>query len=114
MCKKVCGQLNKEKTYIKGPNLYSAFSNDSDVLNSSSTGWLAYELSKLAIQKGIPVIGCTYDYKENIAKHIQINSIEDISKITGSKYIQSYTSEAFESISNLEKAVVIGMPCQIA
>lgn len=114
MCKKVCGQLNKEKTYIKDQNLYSAFSNDSDVLNSSSTGGLAYELSKLAIQKGIPVIGCTYDYKENIAKHIQINNIQDISKITGSKYIQSYTLPAFETISKLEKALVIGMPCQIA
>lgn len=114
MCKKVCGQLNPQKTCIVTQQMYSGYSKDTAVLQKSSTGGIAYELAKLALEKGIPVIGCTYDYEKNIAKHIQIKRVNELGKITGSKYIQSYTLPGFEDITKLDKALVIGTPCQIA
>ena len=115
LCKKVCAQNQNNSVLIKDKQkMYSAITKTSETLLTSSSGGVAYELSLKAIEMGYPIIGCTYDYKNNRAEHIVINNKENIIKISGSKYLQSYTKNAFEVITNLDKAVIFGTPCQIA
>ncbi|MDO4394949.1 MAG: polysaccharide pyruvyl transferase family protein [Mycoplasmatota bacterium] len=114
LCKKVCSQCINSRTRLEQKKLYSGFSKRKDILMSSSSGGIAYHLAEYAINNDIKVIGCTYDVKKNISKHIIINNKSDIKNLNGSKYLQSYTVDAFKEIKLLDKGMIIGTPCQIA
>ena len=114
LCKKVCSQRINNRNKIEQKKLYSGFSRKKDVLMSSSSGGIAYHLAEYAINNDIKVIGCTYDTENNISKHIIISKKDDIKKLSGSKYLQSYTVGAFKEIKSLNKGMIIGTPCQIA
>ena len=114
LCKKVCAQVDNEKIKMNNMKLYSAYTNNVEILKNSASGGIAYELSKLGIENEYEIIGCTYDYEKCKAKHIKINNIEEIKLLSGSKYIQSYTKEAFEKITKIDKGIIVGTPCQIA
>ncbi|MGM9877707.1 MAG: polysaccharide pyruvyl transferase family protein [Bacilli bacterium] len=114
LCKKVCGQCSRESIELKNLELYSCYSLDDNVLKKSSSGGMAYEIANYYLKKGYKIIGVTYDTQENIAKHIIVDNERDLYKLSGSKYLQSYTIDAFNEISKLDKAVIIGTPCQIA
>lgn len=114
LCKKVCAQCNNNRSKIEDKNMYSGYSLNENVLKTSSSGGIAYHLAEYAINNNIKVIGCTYDNKNNISKHIIIDKLKDITKLSGSKYLQSYTVEAFKEIKNLKEGMIIGTPCQIA
>lgn len=113
-CKKVCGQLSTEIKEIKNMELYSAYSLNEDVLKTSSSGGIGYEISYYGIQNKIPIIGCTYNLEKNRAEHIKITKNEDLLKLSGSKYLQSYTVDAFKEVEKMKKGIIIGTPCQIA
>lgn len=114
LCKKVCAQCRNESINIKNKRLFAGKSKKDSIVYKSSSGAIAYELCEYAIKQNFPVIGCTYDNNENIAKHIIVNNNEEIRKLSGSKYLQSYTVNAFEKIKDLERGMIIGTPCQIA
>lgn len=84
----------------------------------SSSGGAFYAFAKYIIKSNGKVCGVTYDAKENVAKHIIINSQEEIIKLQGSKYVQSDTAGIYEKIQQelLNGNVVLfsGTPCQIA
>lgn len=112
-CIMVCGQLRKNMDSIKNMKLYSAYSLDENVLKKSSSGGVAYELSRYAIEHNLQVVGCTYDLKNNKAKHIIVDNINELDKLSGSKYLQSDTVEAFKKMKKMKSGLVIGTPCQI-
>jgi coenzyme F420-reducing hydrogenase beta subunit len=114
LCKKMCPQLNSNSVSLSKSKLYSGKSADDTIIKKSTSGGVAYEISKYALSNNIPVIGCYYNNNANIAEHIMINSINDLNKLSGSKYLQSYTVNAFEKISSLENGIIFGTPCQIA
>lgn len=114
ICKSVCSQNKKDEKEIALSELYSVYSMDENVLLLSSSGGIAYELTRYAIKNNLPVVGCSYNYEKNIAEHVVIRNKDEISSITGSKYIQSYTVRAMEEIISYEKAIIIGTPCQIS
>lgn len=114
LCKKVCAQLKSSNVTLIDKKLFSFYSYDKNVLAKSSSGGFAYEISKMGLENGYKIVGCTYDYTTNSAKHIVVNNLKELDKLSGSKYLQSYTKEAFEDILKLDKAIVIGTPCQIA
>lgn len=114
LCRKVCAQCVSNRNKIKSQKIYSVFSKKKDIIESSSSGGIAYHLAEYAINEEMKVIGCTYDITKNIAKHIVISKKEDIKKLSGSKYIQSYTVDAFKEIKKMKSGLIIGTPCQIA
>lgn len=114
LCKRICSQCINSRNKLTQKKLYSGFSRKKDILMLSSSGGIAYHLAEYAINNDIKVIGCTYDVKNNISKHIIITKKDDIKKLSGSKYLQSYTVDAFMKIKSLDKGMIIGTPCQIA
>lgn len=95
-------------------NKLYAYQDCDETLKSTSSGGAAYRISELLLSSGYTIIGCTYDYEKNIAKHIVVKEEKKLSLLKGSKYIQSFFADAFEYIGlNNEPTVVFGTPCQI-
>lgn len=103
--------LKLEKINIKS---WAAWSNDDDVRRKCSSGGIGFEIGKQLIERGYKVVGCRYDIKEQRAEHYIATTVEELIPSIGSKYIQSYTEEAFKLINRKnEKYLVTGTPCQI-
>ncbi|MBN1043576.1 4Fe-4S dicluster domain-containing protein [Clostridium botulinum] len=119
LCKKVCpynGENSKEINRNEH-NLFMVRSKHSEVLNTSSSGGAAYEISKMLCSQGYDIVGCTYDKEKGEAVHevVLAGEMEKLNIFQGSKYIQSNTSNVFKNVVNTsEKAVIFGTPCQIS
>ena len=93
---------------------YAAWSNDDAVRRKCSSGGIGFEIGKQLIEKGYKAVGCRYDIKEQRAEHFIATTVEEFVQSIGSKYIQSYTEEAFKQIKRKdEKYLITGTPCQI-
>ena len=116
ICTDVCAfshteLANNEAAPVKS---WAAWSNDEDVRHKCSSGGIGYEIGKQLITQGYHAVGCRYYIKEQRAEHYIATTIEDFTASIGSKYIQSYTADAFSQIKKKgQKYLVTGTPCQI-
>lgn len=82
----------------------------------SSSGGAAYVFSSYILDKGGVVYGCTSD--EIDICHIRVEDHTDLSKLQGSKYVQSNVCGLFKDVKNDLKSgksvLFIGTPCQVA
>lgn len=121
MCYKVCSKNNGElkKNTLQNKIVYAACTKDKGTLNRSTSGAIAYEISKYGLKNGYLVFGVEYDIKENVCRTVCVENEHDLQKIQGSKYIQSDTSAAFKQMilsaqkDQNKKNLVFGTPCQI-
>lgn len=103
--------LREDEINIKS---WAAWSNDKDVRKKCSSGGIGFEIGKQLIEQGYHAVGCRYDIKEQRAEHYIATTVEEFVQSIGSKYIQSYTEEAFKRIKKKgQKYLVTGTPCQI-
>lgn len=113
LCKEVCS-FNKN-TKIFNPCLsFAGWSNNIENRKISSSGGVAYEISKAAIGMGYSIICVRYNIQDGIAEHYIADNLDDLKQSRGSKYIQSYTVGALSKIDRRKKYVFIGTPCQAA
>ncbi len=117
LCEKVCPAFNKFKFSSNNISAYAVCSKDEETIRTCASGGIGDEIGKLMLKKGYEVCGVVYDLNQDIAKHKICNGLNDLDKTKGSKYIQSYSVDAFEKVlTNLKnkRYVVFGTPCQIA
>ena len=114
MCIEVCS-FHSEGLSMKTTKTssYAAWSNDSKTRKNSSSGGVAYELSKKLLKEGYKVCGVKYNVEANRAEHYIANSVEELIPSIGSKYLQSYTLDGFKQLNLKDKFLVTGTPCQI-
>lgn len=121
-CKKVCARFMKDEEFgedIKKGTLYSVKSKKSNVIETCTSGGIAYEIAKHGIENGYYIIGTVYNYKTNEAEMSIAKTIDEIEKYKGSKYIQSSTADVYGQMLEIcredcnSKFIVFGMPCQI-
>ena len=116
ICLEVCAFAHKDLANNDAAPLksWAAWSNDGDVRRKCSSGGVGFEIGKQLIEKGYKAVGCRYDTKEQRAEHYIATTVDDFVASIGSKYIQSYTADAFRQIKKKgEKYLVTGTPCQI-
>jgi len=117
ICKKVCYKyLNLEdiaENSSASKRIFAAWSKDSKIVQSTSSGGVGYELLKYYQEKSYNVAGVKYNFEKQRCEHIIATNPKDLEQIKGSKYLQSYTAEAFKNFKKAGKFVVIGTPCQI-
>lgn len=115
ICQTVCGKfVDKYPLAYHDPlKVYVGHINDIEVRRNSSSGGIATALVDTAIEQGYKVIGAAFDYTAGRVKHIVLEDKADAKKIRGSKYLPSFTCDAFAQIKANEKLLVIGTPCQI-
>lgn len=113
LCDKICPKYIEisERSAISS---LSVVSMDEETLMTTSSGGLCYEIAKAALSDGKKICGCIYNYETHRAEHTVIDNIDDLERTKGSKYIQSYTADAFSKIFDGCEWVVFGTPCQIA
>lgn len=117
-CLDVCAFYHKEvtlKVEKKCIKSWAAWSNDENVRRKCSSGGIGFEIGRQLIQSGYNAVGCRYDIKKQRAEHYISTTVEEFVQSIGSKYIQSYTEEAFKQIKRkgVQKYLVTGTPCQI-
>lgn len=114
LCSAVCAFEKKlsttDENSIKG---YAAWSNNESIRRESSSGGVAYEMLAHAINENYKACVVKYNTTKNIAEHYIATNTTDLLPSLGSKYIQSYTVEAFRELNLKDKNIIIGTPCQI-
>lgn len=107
----------RARSICEVPYLYGYKSNSKQILRTSSSGGVGYDIAEMLSKSGYWVAGCTYIDSQDCAKHILIEpkNIQGIKKIQGSKYLQSITYNVMRQIRELpdeNKLVFFGTPCQ--
>ncbi len=114
LCLSVCA-YNHQELALGEKDIYAwaSWSNDENVRKKCSSGGIGFEIGKQLIGQGYKVVGCRYDIGHQRAEHYIAAIVEELIPSIGSKYIQSYTEEAFKAIDRKQKYLVTGTPCQI-
>ncbi|WP_421918638.1 Coenzyme F420 hydrogenase/dehydrogenase, beta subunit C-terminal domain [Marinifilum sp.] len=117
LCQKVCYQYLETprafNNYFKDKEIYGAWSKDEDIVLNSSSGGVGHELIIQALNDGYEVVGVTFDTEKDTCRHEIAGKISHAEKFRSSKYLQSYTIDAFDQFKANKKYLVIGTPCQI-
>ncbi|WP_278320016.1 Coenzyme F420 hydrogenase/dehydrogenase, beta subunit C-terminal domain [Clostridium tyrobutyricum] len=119
ICQKICPSQNVIN--INWPiNVYGASSiYDKQILKSASGGVFATFAVEILKNAGV-VFGVTLDYSKEILQplHIGITNLKNLSKLQGSKYVQSLIGTTYQEAKNyLDSGKMVlfsGTPCQIA
>lgn len=114
-CRAVCPVL---KQYDGNETLaaFAAVNDDDNIRMKSSSGGIFTLLAENIINRGGVVFGAAFDDDLNV-KHIMIDSVNDIYKLRGSKYVQSRIGDAYLTakamLADGRLVLFSGTPCQI-
>ena len=115
VCQNVCPAVNENKTVNK-PVSYLGYNNNQDIRKSSSSGGMFTPIAEKIINDGGVVFGAAFNDKFEV-EHICVDSVEDLSKLRGSKYVQSKIGDTYCQVKSLLKdgkiVLFTGTPCQI-
>ena len=96
---------------------YAAYSKDTSLRRKSSSGGVFTEIAQYVLYNKGVIFGAAFDEKMHL-KHIAIDSINDLEKLRGSKYVQSQIDTTFQHAKQFLNAgrlvLFTGTPCQIA
>ncbi len=116
ICDSVC-PAKAETADAAKPYAWGGYSSDQNVRNASSSGGIFSLLAADTIRNGGVVIGASLTDDCSCVKHIIIRNIDELSKLRGSKYVQSDLGNIYRITKEyLEKGVDVlfsGTPCQI-
>ena len=116
ICVKVCPQI-KDLNNLNKQLSYAAVTKDDDILKNAASGGVFGSISKLFLSQDNAYV-CAATFSNGIVKHIVTDSLGDIKKFQGSKYVQSNLGECFPKIKSIlkegSKVLFCGTPCQVA
>lgn len=117
-CKKVCGYSSPEK--MDSPKkVLAAAGKNSELIEKSASGAVFAVIAEQFLSEQGMVYGAAlvYDGEELKAMHIGIDDKNDLYKLQGSKYVQSFMGETYKKVKNDldngRKVLFSGTPCQI-
>ncbi len=121
LCTSVCYKFDNELLItsierLQDKPLFSAWAKDDEILKETTSGGLGDLLARQLQKNGYKVVGVVYNEDANRAEHRIALNEDDLLGFRGSKYIQSYTFDAFKEVfahCRNEKFAVFGTPCQI-
>ena len=121
LCTKVCYKFDENikvtnAEALKNVKVYSAQHKSDELLEKVTSGGVADALAKELVRQGYTCIGVTYNDSEHRAEHSMAQTEEETDAFRGSKYIQSYSVDAFKRLVRgvrNEKYAVFGLPCHI-
>lgn len=114
LCLKFCSFISKEIAVTNVvQDWWAMWSRDADVIQTCSSGGVAFELAKTALSQNYKIVAVRYNVKKQRAEHCVCSTIEELNSTKGSKYVQSYASSTLQSLDLSQKYLVVGSPCQI-
>lgn len=116
LCLKKCTSHNPVYKNRSLPDCYAVMAFD-EIRKISSSGGMFTIAAQYVLKQGGVVCGAAYR-KDFSVEHILVDKEEELVKLRGSKYIQSYASAVFPEIKrrleNWQMVLFTGMPCQVA
>ncbi len=115
ICEKVCPILNTKENNNK-PIAYACYNKNETVRLDSSSGGIFTLIATYVIKNGGIVFGASFN-NDNLVEHIEIDKVEDLYKLRGSKYVQSKIGDTYkkakEYLENGRLVLFTGTPCQV-
>ena len=115
LCNRTCPLQNELHKKNSVYDVYAIINKDKGELMESASGGAFSALAHWALEQNGIVIGCSWD-ETLTPRHIKIDNIKDLTKIQGSKYVQSRMGNVYQEIKgylNDGKLVLFsGTPCQ--
>lgn len=120
-CRKVCYKYDREikltdEDFLAKTTLLAASAKDDAVVSDTTSGGIADLLAHKLIEEGYQCIGVVYDATHSSAYDCIASTSEQVLAFRGSKYIQSYTENAFKELVRTcreKRFAVFGTPCHI-
>lgn len=113
LCDKVC-PLNKNIN-VEIEKVFAAKSKNDDIVNSSSSGGIFYEIAKYVLNNNGYICGAGFDDEFQV-HHIIVDNFNDLPKLMTSKYVQSRMEDTYIKVKNLlendNQVLFSGTPCQ--
>lgn len=118
LCDDVCHFKTRDlEPFADSPLVYAVKNKNRNILLKSASGGAFSALAQWIFDKGGRVYGAAWG-RDMIPLHIGINRIDDLIKLQGSKYVQSYIGGVYNQIKeNLKRGDFVlfsGTPCQCA
>ncbi len=116
-CVKICPANNtvKEKSFI--PQVYAMWSKDNQLRMKSTSGGVFSGLASWVLNNNGVVFGAIFNDEKQVI-HSKATRSEELEKMRGSKYVQSYIGETYReaklALDEGKKVLFTGVPCQIA
>lgn len=111
--------LNYEKVTLNSPNpvAFGAQNLDEAIKKDSSSGGIFSILAKSILDNEGVVFGAAFNENMRL-EHLMVDSINNLAKLRGSKYLQSDTKNTFsevkEKLESGQLVMFVGTPCQVA
>lgn len=114
-CLRVCAFLADDPPAVEPLACRAVRHGNPAVRLLASSGGAAPALAGALFRQGYAVCGVRYDAAARRAVHVVTRRPEEFASCTGSKYLQSYTVDAFAELRDPSaKVAFVGTPCQIA
>lgn len=114
LCYKTCQILNKP-TFNRPQKWYQGWTNEEEIRKCAASGGVATSIAKHFVKNGGVVACCVYQKGKFV--YTLIDTIEAITKISGSKYVKSNPQAVHVPIKKLldskTKVLFIGLPCHV-
>lgn len=118
LCKEACGFQKPNEAPVSSA-AYAVQANNDDLLEKSASGGVFAMLAQEILTQGGAVVGCAWDMSHGVLTpcHIMIESSAELSRLQGSKYVQSRTGDIFKQVKTAlesgRQVLFSGTPCQV-
>lgn len=117
ICKKVCAFKDEALNTVK--TCYAAVNCNKQRLQKSASGGMFSAIAESFLKNGGIVCGAQMTFSKGKAyvEHVTIDSIRDLEKLQGSKYVQSDIKDVFgkilDQLKQGKRVLFSGTPCQV-
>lgn len=116
LCEKVCPFDNPRYEHTE-PQAYATYVKDENQRMQSTSGGIFYAIAKWIVEQGGIVYGAAFDECFKL-RHIDVDTVEGLQQLRGSKYLQSDLQQTFSEIRQYLKGgrwvYFVGVGCQVA
>lgn len=114
-CASVCKFRHSELSNMRTPDVYAVVNQNKTDIHKSTSGGAFSVMARYVLENNGVVVGCAWD-KEILPYHISVDSLDELEKLQGSKYVQSRIGDSFKvvksELENGKKVLFSGTPCQ--
>lgn len=115
-CARICPELSPVKLHNKQDNVLAIWVNNPKKRKYSTSGGVSFIMAKTIIERGGYFCGAVYN--DGGAEHLICNSIDELYRFQGSKYVHSNVKDVYKEVEILLKdgkeILFTGTPCQVA
>ncbi len=117
LCFKICPQMNHSSNVHSERTAYAVTAKNEELCRQSSSGGVFSLLATAILEENGVVFGAAFDDDLSV-KHIAIDSVDELHRLRGSKYMQSNLGDCYQQVKTAleqkKKVLFSGTPCQIA